>query len=388
MENFTIYNPTQLHFGRGVTDTLGKTIEKYGKKVLLMYGKGSIKRNGIYDKVTEQLKLAGAEIIEYGGIKPNPVFEDVNEAAALGKKHNVDVILAVGGGSVIDSAKITALTIPCDDSAWRIMIKMAKPQTAVPVIAVLTLAATGTEMNPFAVLQNVQTHKKIGYGNPLIYPKHSFLDPAFTFSVSREYTAYGIADLIAHALENYFGAGDASLSDKFVYSIIREAMEFGPALLDDLHSYDLRAKIMYAATNALNGLTGYGRVVGDWGVHSIGHVLSLLYDSPHGATLSVAYPAWMKVVKEKDPGRISELGKNLFGTTSPDDTISAFENLFRKLSCPLKMKDLGIDEDKKDEIIDMMKKNKVDGAHFKLSHHDIERIVGLMYSGNQNIYFA
>ena len=379
MENFTMYNPTSLHFGRNVTDNLGKTIERYGKRVLLVYGKGSIKKNGIYDRIMDQLNGIGAEVIEYSGIKPNPVVEDVNAAAETGRKHDVDVVLAVGGGSVIDSAKMIALTIPGEDSAWRIMIKMAKPKSAVPVITVLTLAATGTEMNPFAVLQNVQTHKKIGYGNPLIYPKHSFLDPSFTFSVSREYTAYGIADLIAHALENYFGAGDASLSDKFVYSIIREAMEFGPALLDDLQNYDLRAKIMYAATNALNGLTSYGRVAGDWGVHSIGHILSLLYDSPHGATLTVACPAWMKIIKERDPGRISELGKNLFSKSSPEETITTFEDLFAKLSCPLKMKDLNIDESKKQEIIDMMIKNKVNGNHFKLSKEDIEKIVELMY---------
>jgi alcohol dehydrogenase YqhD (iron-dependent ADH family) len=381
MENFTIYNPTKLHFGKNVTDKLGMTIEQYGKKVLLVYGKGSIKKNGIYDRVMEQLNGIGAEVTEYSGIKPNPVVEDVNAAAELGRKYNVDVILAVGGGSVIDSAKMIALTIPASDSAWRIMIKMSKPKTAVPLITVLTLAATGTEMNPFAVLQNVQTHKKIGYGNPLIYPKHSFLDPSFTFSVSREYTGYGIADLIAHALENYFGAGDASLSDKFVYSIIGEAMEFGPELLDDLQNYDLRAKIMYAATNALNGLTSYGRVVGDWGVHSTGHVLSLLYDSPHGATLTVAYPAWLKIIMDRDPGRISELGKNLFGKPSPEETITAFENLFAKLSCPLKMKDLNIDESKKGEIIEMMIKNKVDGNNYKLSKNDLERIVNLMYSG-------
>ena len=379
MENFTIHNPVALHFGRGVTNKLGETVAEYGKKVLMIYGKGSIRKNGIYDNVMEQLNRIGAEVIEYGGIKPNPVVEDVNAAAELGKKHNVDVVLAVGGGSVIDSAKIVALTIPCNETAWRIMIKMAKPKTAIPLIAVLTLAATGTEMNPFAVLQNVQTHKKIGYGNPLIYPKHSFLDPSFTFSVSREYTAYGIADLIAHALENYFGAGDATLSDKFVYAIIREAMEFGPALLDDLKNYDLRAKIMYAATNALNGLTAYGRVSGDWGVHSIGHILSLLYDSPHGATLTVAYPAWLKLIKERDPQRIKELGENLFGTSSPEGTITAFEELFAKLSCPLKMKDLNIDESKKDEIVDMMKKNKVDGVHYKLSDDDLKKIVDMMY---------
>ncbi|NOX48379.1 MAG: iron-containing alcohol dehydrogenase [Chlorobi bacterium] len=383
MENFTMHNPTSLHFGRNVTDDLGKTIAQYGKKILLVYGKGSIKKNGIYDQVMEQLKQIGVEVFEYSGIKPNPITEDVDAAAEIGKKHNVDVVLAVGGGSVIDSAKIIALTIPCEHSAWRIMINLAKPEKAIPLVSVLTLAATGTEMNPFAVLQNVQTHKKIGYGNPLIYPKHSFLDPAFTFSVSREYTAYGIVDLIAHALENYFGKGDASLSDRFVFAIVREAMDYGPALLDDLQDYDLRARIMYAATSALNGLTAYGRVSGDWGVHDLGHILSLLFDSPHGATLSVVYPAWLKLMKDRTPERISELGKAVFNVNGADRTILALEGFFKSLGSPVRMEGLGIPQNKKKEIIDMMVQNKVNGAHHKIEKEDIETVVGLMFAKAQ-----
>ncbi len=380
MENFTMHNPTSLHFGRNVTDDLGKTIAQYGKKILLVYGKGSIKKNGIYDQVMEQLKQIGAEVFEYSGIKPNPITEDVDAAAETGKKHNVDVVLAVGGGSVIDSAKIVALAIPCEQSAWRIMIKLAKPEKALPLVSVLTLAATGTEMNPFAVLQNVRTLKKIGYGNPLIYPKHSFLDPAFTFSVSREYTAYGIVDLIAHALENYFGKGDASLSDRFVFAIVREAMDHGPALLDDLQDYDLRARIMYAATSALNGLTAYGRVSGDWGVHDLGHILSLLFDSPHGATLSVVYPAWLKLMKDRTPERVSELGKAVFNVDGADRTILALEGFFNSLGSPTRMEGLGIPQNKKQEIIDMMAQNKVNGAHHKIEKEDIETVVGLMFA--------
>jgi len=374
-----MYNPTSLHFGKDVTDNLGKTIERYGKKIYLIYGKGSIKKNGIYDRVMEQLSLIGAEVIEHSGIKPNPIVDDVNVAAEKGKQFKPDVILAVGGGSVIDSAKVLALAIPCEQSAWRIMIKMAKPKTAIPVITVLTLAATGTEMNPFAVLQNVQTHKKIGFGHHLMYPKHSFLDPVFTFSVSREYTAYGIVDLIAHALENYFGKGEASLSDRFVYAIIREAMDYGPELLDDLQNYDLRAKIMYAATCALNGLTVYGRTSGDWGVHDLGHVLSLLYDIPHGATLSVAYPAWLKLMKERIPERISELGKALFNTTDTGETTKRIESFFRLINAPVRMKELDINFSRKDEIIEMMINNKVNGVNYKLTKEDVKRVVELMY---------
>lgn len=381
MENFIIENPTALHFGKGVTDKLGATIKKYGQKVLLVYGGGSIKKNGIYEKVLTQLHESGVEIVEYSGIKPNPLVEDVNTAAELGRKENVDVILAVGGGSVIDSAKIIALTIPCDDTAWRIMIKLAKPKTALPIISVLTLAATGTEMNPYAVLQNVNTHKKIGFGHNLIYPRHSFLDPEFTYSVPKDYTAYGISDLIAHALENYFGNGEATLADRFVYAVIKEAVVYGPALLDDLNNYELRAKIMYAATNALNGLTMYGRVSGDWGVHDLGHILSLLYDSPHGATLSVVYPAWLKHHKNKIGDRISEFGKAVFNTDTAYETISALESFFQLIDCPVRMQQLKIGEDKRDEIVSMMVKNKVNGAFHKLTDKNIPALVDLMYNG-------
>jgi alcohol dehydrogenase YqhD (iron-dependent ADH family) len=379
MENFTIYNPTKLHFGKNVTDKLGMTIEQYGKKVLLVYGKGSIKKNGIYDRIMEQLNRIGAEVIEFSGIKPNPIVDDVNAAAEKGKEFQPDVILAVGGGSVIDSAKVLSLAIPCEHSPWRIMLNMAKPTTAIPLITILTLAATGTEMNSIAVLQNVETHKKIPIRSDLIYPKHSFLDPQNTFSVPKDYTAYGVADLIAHAMEAWFGKGIATLSDRFVISIILEAVENGPLLLNDLHNYELRARIMYAATQALNGFTMYGRVSGEWGVHAIGHILSLLYDTPHGASLSVVYPAWLRLMKDRIPKRIQEFGKEVFNSASADETISDLEDFFISIDAPVRMNEIGIGKDKKPEIIDIMIKNKVNGMHYKLSKEDIRRIVEFMY---------
>ena len=210
MENFTAYNPTKLHFGKDVTGQLGEVVLEFGKRVLLMYGKGSVQKNGVYNKVIHQLKQINAEVTEFSGIKSNPLVDDVSEAAQLGKLNHIDVIVAVGGGSVIDSAKVTALAIANNTDPWAFMTYKAKPKTSIPVIAVLTLAATGTEMNGAAVLQNHKTAEKKGYVSPFMYPKHSFLDPTFTFSVPKNYTAYGIADLIAHSLEAYFGEGDAT----------------------------------------------------------------------------------------------------------------------------------------------------------------------------------
>ena len=379
MENFEIYNPVKAFFGRNVIEHLSAEVKKAGSRVLLVYGKGSIRRNGIYNAVMEQLNEAGAEVFEYSGIRPNPVIDDVRAAVALGKEKKVDMIVAVGGGSVIDSAKAICVGIPGDHDPWDFVKGKVKPKTGVPVLAVLTLAATGTEMNRFSVIQNNTTNEKIGFGYPPMYPRASFLDPAYTVSVSADYTSFGIADLVAHALEAYFGEGDASLSDRFVYGIIQEAMEYGPRLLENLEDYDLRARIMYAATMALNNLTMYGRVMGDWGVHSIGHVLSVLYDVPHGASLSIAYPAWMRLHREQAGDRIVQLGRNLFDMGSIDGSIEALETFFTQIKCPVRLSQTSYGDYNRETIISTMISNKVSGNHHKMNGSDYEQLLDLMW---------
>lgn len=378
MENFVVFNPTRLHFGKGVLSNLNTAILEYGKNVLLVTGKGSVKKSGLYNDILTQVDAAGAQIYKYEGIKSNPVVDDVDKAAKLGREKNVDVIIAAGGGSVIDSAKIIAMAIKANCSGWDIMKGKVKPEAAVPLIAILTLAATGTEMNPVAVLQNPKTLEKIGYGNPLVYPAHSFLDPSFTLTVPLNYTAFGIVDLIAHSLEAWFGEGDASLSDRFVLAIIQEALEYGPQLMNKLGDYDLRARIMWAATNALNGLTSFGRKSGDWGVHGIGHTLSVLYDVPHGASLSIVYPAWMRLVGERDPERIFDLGNRLFGVTGVGDTIQKFEAFFHELGSPIRMSEVGIPNQEHANIANLMEKNGITGTHHKLSGNDYKALVKFM----------
>lgn len=379
MENFEIYNPVKAYFGQNVVSKLSNEILHYGKRILLVYGKGSIKKNGIYDAVMEQIEAAGAEVFEYSGIKPNPVIEDVRAAVSLGKSKDVNLILAVGGGSVIDSAKVIAIGISGEVDPWEYVKGNKKPVAAIPLIAVLTLAATGTEMNRFAVVQNDETNEKIGFGYPPMYPVASFLDPSYTISVSADYTAFGVADLIAHALEAYFGKGDASLSDRFVFGIINEALEYGPQLLNKLTNFELRARIMYAATMALNNLTMYGRESGDWGVHSIGHVLSVLYEVPHGASLSIAYPAWLRLHKDNAGERIVQLGQNLFGTSSVDDTIQALEAYFLSINCPVRLSTTTYGDYDKNTIVTTMVSNKVSGAHHKMSEEDYHKLLELMW---------
>ncbi len=380
IENFITYNPTHLHFGKGVTNTLGKTVKQYGEKILLIYGKGSVKKYGYYDEVTSQLKNAGLEIVEYSGIKPNPVVDDVRKAIALGKEKNIEVIVALGGGSVIDSSKIIGLSLANDTDPWEFMTWRAKPEKTVPLITVLTLAATGTEMNAAAVLQNHETGQKLGFVNPLLFPKDSFLDPSFTVTVPKDYTAYGIVDLIAHALEAFFGEGEPSVIDRITMVIIKDAMQWGPQLLNNLQNVDLRANIMLNATLALNGLISYGKKNGDWGVHGLGHELSFLYDLPHGATLSIAYPAWLRLQKARIPQRIQKLGEGLFGTTDLEETIQKLEAFFSSLGSPIRITETGIDTFKKEEILKQMNKNKVSGMHHALNDEDRARLVEMMMS--------
>lgn len=376
MENFTVYNPTTLHFGKNVLGSLASTIKIYGSRVLLVYGRNSVKKSGLYEQVMNLVTKEGLTIFEYSGIKSNPLIQDVDAAAEIGRKNKVDVVLAVGGGSVIDSSKIISITIPAGHSGWDFFSGKAKASSAIPLIAILTLAATGSEMNPFAVVSNPETQQKSAYGSPLTFPKHSFLDPQLTFSVPRNYTAYGIADLIAHCLEAWFGIGEASLSDRFIISIVKEAMYYGPLLLDDLNNYDLRARIMYAATSALNGLTMQGRASGDWGVHSAGHILSLLYDVPHGASLTIVYPAWMRHYKNQLAPRISQLGSALFNEAlTADQSIDRIEAFFCSIDCPTRLSDLQIPGNLSQPILEAMIYNKVSGANMKMKEADYREII-------------
>jgi len=379
MEKFELYNPVKAHFGRDVIQKLSGEISKSGKKALLVYGKGSIKKNGIYDAVMEQVDKAGISVVEYAGIKPNPLIDDVRNAVKLGKDEGVDHIIAVGGGSVIDSAKVISIGIAGELDPWDYVKGKGMPRSGLPLLAVLTLAATGTEMNRFAVVQDVTTNEKLGFGYPPMYPKVSFLDPSYTISVNADYTSFGISDLVAHALEAYFGKGDASLSDRFVFSIIQEAMEYGPQLMQDLEDYDLRARIMYAATMALNNLTMYGRESGDWGVHSIGHILSVLYDVPHGASLSITYPAWLRLHADRAEGRIVQLGKALFGVSSAEETAQSFEKFFKSINSPIRISETNYGNYDKKEIISTMTANGVGGMHHKLEENDYHTLLDLMW---------
>jgi len=378
MENFIWNIPTQMHFGTDVCLKIRTILPTFGHKVMLLRGGESTVKNGIRAKMIAEIESARMSWIEFSGIKANPEVEEGREATRLGRDFRPDVILAVGGGSVIDTAKAVAAAIPVDNDVWGLYTGKLKPKEAVPIVAVLTLAATGTEMNPFSVMQNHAEGVKTSFMSRLVAPKHSFLDPAFTVSVPRSYTAYGISDLVAHCMEAWFGEGDASLADRFTAAIIHEAIEYGPRLLKEVDNVDMRARIMYAATCALNELTMFGRKSGDWGVHGLGHVFSLLYAVPHGATLSAVYPAWMKLIAERDPERIIAFGKAIFGTNSVAATIEHTIKMFRSFLSPTSLAELKMEDYDEDSVLGTMISNKVSGYHYELDESDYRKILAYM----------
>lgn len=288
MENFQFYNPVQLVFGRGQLEKLPNLIPDGVERVLVVYGGGSIKRNGIYTNVMK--KLENYEVFELGGVEPNPRITTVNRGADLCKQHNIDFILAVGGGSVIDCTKSIAVGAKYDGDAWDLVTRKVKAPGGLPFGTVLTAAATGSEMNRGSVITNWETNEKYGWGSQYTWPLFSILDPVHTYSVPREQTVYGIVDMMSHILEDYFHKPtNAPVQDRMAEGILRTIIETAPKLLKNLESYEYRETIMYAGTIALNGFLQMG-YRGDWATHNIEHAVSAVYDIPHAGGLAIIIP--------------------------------------------------------------------------------------------------
>lgn len=386
MHNFTTDNPVIVHFGQGVLRQLPQTLSQFGSKVLLLYGQGSIKKNGLYQKITTMLQEKDLKIIEYSGILPNPRYQHVDAAARLAAQEDVDVILAVGGGSVLDSAKMVAVTAPIIDeqSSWDFFLGKGKKITsAVPLVTVLTVAATGSEMNMFSVVQNDEQNYKLSFANPFMYPAHSFLDPNNTLSVNAFHTASGVADVIAHCLENYFSIDEAdkeaTLTDRLIESIIIESILYGEPLLQNLQDVLLREKIMYAAMMALNGMTLWGKAGGDWGVHALEHSLSALYNITHGAGLAVIYPHWLAIQARENPQvekKVRQLGERVFAIKGPAaETAASLRKFFDSLKLPATLKQLGVENPDADAIFTNVEKTKAYGKTFPLSPSSMKELI-------------
>ncbi len=386
MENFQYYNPTKILFGKDVVDQLCTEACQYGKKALIIIGQGSVKRSGLYARILSLMNIQGLEHITYEGIKSNPIFQDADEAIQLAKDYKVDMVIAIGGGSVIDTAKAVAMGYYATHSVWDFYLqKVPVPTKALPLINVLTLAATGTEMNPATVLQDTISGVKKGYIAPCLFPKASFLDPTFTQSVPLNYTAYGVSDLISHALEQFFGKGNSPLADLYTASVIKLAIEYGQKIMGDPESYEYRSQLMWLATSALNGTLKAGKNAGDWGVHGLEHTLSVLYDIPHGAGLSIVYPAWLKKHQPQINEKLAFLANNVFDLNEKDEVLAAnhfiskLEDFFTTINTPITLKQAAISVNDKSKILANFKLNKVTGSVYAMNEMDYEDVLDKMW---------
>ncbi|MCI0766136.1 iron-containing alcohol dehydrogenase [Bacillus sp. TL12] len=379
MQNFVFRNPTKLIFGQGQLEQLKTEIPQYGKKVLLVYGGGSIKRNGIYDNVIAILKEIDAEIFELTGVEPNPRLSTVNKGIQICKENDIQFILAVGGGSVIDCTKAIAAGSKYDGDVWDIVTKKAFANEALPFGTVLTLAATGSEMNAGSVITNWETNEKYGWGSPVTFPQFSILDPTHTASVPRNQTIYGMVDIMSHVLEQYFHQGiNTELQDRYCESILKTVIETAPKLLNDLESYEHRETILYCGTMALNGILAMG-VRGDWATHNIEHAVSAVYDIPHGGGLAILFPNWMKHVLDENVDRFKQFAVRVFHVEADGKTdkeialegIEALRDFWTSIEAPSRLADYEIGEEK---IGVMAEKAMVYGefGHFKkLNKEDV-----------------
>lgn len=382
MRNFQFYNPTKLIFGKGTLEALKDEVGRYGKNVLLLYGGGSIKRNGLYDKVIAILDGIGAKVTELPGVEPNPRLSTVHKGVELCRSGNIDLILAVGGGSVLDCGKAIAVGAKYEGDMWDFVERKAAPAGALPLGTILTMAATGSEMNNGSVITNEKTQEKMGWGSVHAFPAFSILDPEHTFSVPRDQTVYGIVDMMTHVLEHYFHTDtNTPVQDRFCESLLVTMMEAGSKLVDDLENYELRETILYCGTMALNGMVSMG-FAGDWATHNIEHAVSAVYDIPHGGGLAILFPQWMKYNLETNPERFRKLAVNVFGVDPSGKSaseaglegIEALRSFWRSIGAPGRLADYDIDDSRIEEMADKAVRFGPFGNFRKLDHKDTVEI--------------
>lgn len=366
MYNFAFHVPTTIHFGKGQISHLAD-LAAYGKKVLLCYGGGSIKRNGIYDQATKILSDAGLEIFELSGVEPNPRIQTVRRGVDLCRKESIDMVLAIGGGSTIDCAKVVAAGAKYDGDAWDLVIHPELIKAVLPIFSVLTLAATGSEMDAFAVISDMTKNEKWGTAAECLKPTMSVLDPTYTFSVPARQTAAGTADMMSHTFENYFSMDDgAYVQKRIAEALLKTMIHYGPIALEKPDDYDARANLMWAASHAINGLVGEGCAPA-WCVHPMEHELSAFYDITHGEGLAILTPAWMEhVLSEKTEKQFATYGRNVWGLTGTDDAPVAREAIARTrqfftetMHMPATLHEVGITDE---EHFDVMAQKAADGS--------------------------
>lgn len=333
MNNFIYDIPVRVYFGENQLCHLGEELSKYGKRVLLTYGGGSIKRSGLYDAVTEEIKNAGLELYELSGIAPNPRIDSVRDGARMCKEHHIDVLLAVGGGSTLDATKWMAAGACVEHDPWDFFSKWAPVEKALPVVTILTLAATGSEMDSGGVISNPETQDKIGrLADPLL-PKASFLDPTLTYSVSPYQTACGAADMMSHIMEVYFNMEpDLYMLDCFMEGMMKTIIKYAPIAMQEPDNYEARANLMWTSSWAINGFVNGGKQQA-WSCHPMEHELSAIYDITHGLGLAILTPRWMEYcLDETTVSKYVQFGVNVFGIDANLKPMDIAKQSIEKLS--------------------------------------------------------
>ncbi len=386
MQNFVFYNKTKIIFGRGTENQIGKEINALGKKkVLIHYGGGSIKKTGLYEKVAGVLKDAGLEYIELGGVKPNPSLSLVREGIELCQREKVDFILAVGGGSVIDSSKAIAAGIPYNGDVWDFYDRKAVIREALPIGVILTLPAAGSETSTATVITNDEKQLKRGTGSMFLRPEFAIMNPELTFTLPPYQTAAGITDMLAHIMERYFTRErHVDLTDHLCEAVMKTIVKNAPLVIEWPENYDARAEIMWAGTLAHNGLLGTGRIE-DWGTHMIEHELSALYDLTHGAGLAIIFPAWISYVSEAYPEKIMKFFHTVFDVEATfDDSqymieegIKRLKAFYRSIGMPVSLKEAGITEKRYEEMAEKCTVFGPVGNFMKLDKTDVIKIYEL-----------
>jgi NADP-dependent alcohol dehydrogenase len=347
MNNFTFFNPTRIVFGKGTIPELSKLVPP-GAKILLTYGGGSIMKNGVYERIKKA--LSGFKIVEFGGIEPNPLYETCMKAVELAKKEKIDFILAAGGGSVIDGTKFISAAINYQDGdPWDILLKLgSNVKSAVPFGTVLTLPATGSEMNKAAVISKAATAEKLFFTSEHVFPKFSILDPEVTYSLPPRQIANGVVDAFVHVVEQYLTCGvSAPLQDRQAEAVLSTLVERGPLALAEPENYDVRADVMWCATQALNGVFACGKVE-DWSTHMIGHELTAFYGIDHAVSLAVILPSNLRVRAKLKKSQIIQMGRRVFGVEETgkeavEKTVRRVEKFFKKMGMKPGLAALGVD---------------------------------------------
>lgn len=358
MKNFNYSIPTEIFFGKGQIGVLGEQIKKYGTKVLLVYGGGSIKRNGIYDKAVSILKENGIKYWELPGVEPNPRIESVRKGAEICKENDIELVLAIGGGSSIDCAKVIAAARYYDGDPWDLVLESDKISTVLPIASILTLAATGSEMNSGAVISNLQTKEKLAVEHPNMNPKFSILDPTYTFTVPANQTAAGTADIMSHIFEVYFdNTKEAYLQNRMAEALLKTCIKYGKIAVKEPTNYEAKANLMWASSLAINNLLSYGKEPW-WSVHTMEHELSAYFDITHGIGLAILTPHWMKsVLDDNSVEKFVEYGVNVWEIDKNQDrykianeAINMTREYFISLGIPATLREVGIEEDKLEEM--------------------------------------